>query len=356
MPEPHPTLTLVLACRSSSNAAEARDKILAQHRTELEARRRSGGDVPEGWEEGLRVEYELVDLDAVGGPKGLLSFADRLASRYPHITTLFLNAGYAAFKQVVIPRFMLQIVTDGFLHALHHPRYNIEDVGARSADGERGKVWGVNVLAPYILAQELAPLLRKSPSTLPFQPRIVYTSSIEAEAESLSSTPKDDYQLLSYEGSYRASKYMGDLVMTQLDAQLGTGDAPVRCLIAEPGCVATNIAVAGLGAWSWLVNIKWICYWLSFWFANLIGSTHHPVWATSAALPMLYAAFVADTYLQPSSKLAAPKLAVVARRWNAPTVNYGEVDEWDTHSDIAAFVAAKCETIRQDWRRRDDSG
>lgn len=151
MPDPHPAFTLVLACRSESNAIEAREKLLKKHREDIQTRRKRGETIPQGWEEGLRVEYELVDLDSVGGPKGLLSFADRLASRYPHITSLFLNAGYAAIKQVVVPRFLGQIFSDGLLHALHHPRYNIEDVGLKSGDGERGRVWGVNVLAPYIL-------------------------------------------------------------------------------------------------------------------------------------------------------------------------------------------------------------
>lgn len=151
LPEPHPTLTLVLACRSEKNALEAREIILKRHKKDLAKRRRKGEVIPKGWEEGLKIEYELVDLDAVGGPKGILAFTRRISERYPHVTSLFLNAGYAAFKQVVIPRFMLQIITDGFLHALHHPRYNIEEIGAMSADGERGMVWGVNVLSPYIM-------------------------------------------------------------------------------------------------------------------------------------------------------------------------------------------------------------
>lgn len=146
---------------------------------------------------------------------------------------------------------------------------------------------------------------------------------------------------------------MGDLVLTQLDAELGAAEQPVRCLIAEPGCVATNIAVAGLGAWAWLVKIKWVLYWFSFWFANFIGSPHHPVWASAAALPMLYGAFIAEKYLQPSTKLAGPKMHVVARRWRTPTVQYGEVDEWEQHADLARFLVEKCESIRQDWRKRE---
>lgn len=154
MPAPHPTLTLILACRSQRNADEARTKILEQHAHDLRTRRSAGESIPKGWEEGLRIEAELVDLDCVGGPMGVLSFCQRVSAKYPHVTSLFLNAGYAAITEVVIPRFILQILTNGLLHALHHPRYNTEEIGARSADGERGKVWGVNVLAPYIIVSE----------------------------------------------------------------------------------------------------------------------------------------------------------------------------------------------------------
>lgn len=147
---------------------------------------------------------------------------------------------------------------------------------------------------------------------------------------------------------------MGDLVMTQLDEEFGSDPKrPIRCITAEPGCVATNIAVAGLGAWQWLVRIKWVCYWLSFYVANMLGSTHHPVWASAGAVPMLYAAFIADTYLLPPAKQPSPKLHVVARRFRQPTVKYGEVDEWDKNADLAKGVAAKCEEIRQDFKRRE---
>jgi 3-keto steroid reductase len=192
----------------------------------------------------------------------------------------------------------------------------------------------------------------------------VYTSSIEAEAESLDKAPLDDYQLLAYETSYRPSKYMGDLIVTQLDRELGaepkgegkgSSTRPIRVISAEPGCVATNIAVAGLGAWAWLVQIKWICYWLSFYIANLLGSKHHPVYATEGAAPMLYAALVADTFLLPASRQPGPKVHVVSHRRGPATVQYGEVDQWEANADVARGLAERCEATRQDWHKREVS-
>lgn len=358
LPRPHPTLTLVLACRTESNAQAARKAILERHAADLAKRRRRSQPVPYGWEEGLRVEYELVDLDSVGGDRGVLAFAERVRARYPHITSLFLNAGYAAFTRVDIPKALLQFATEG-LRALYRPRFNDENVGERSRDGERGSVWGVNVLAPYLLAKELAVLLRASPRALPFEPRVVYTSSIEADAEGLKANPLDDYQLLTYAESYRASKYMGDLVFTALDrdAELGqAAERPVRCLIAEPGCVATNIAVSGFGAWAWVVSFKWYAYWAVFFLANLFGSPYHPVYATAGAAPMLYAALVADTFLLAADKVPAPKLRVVAHPLQRPTVKYGEVDQWEGHQDVADGVAERCEAFRVEWHKREAEG
>jgi 3-keto steroid reductase len=78
IPSPPPTLTLILACRSQAKAEEAREIILAQHDAELAARASRGEPVREGWREGLRVVWEGIDLDAVGGPKGVLQFCERL--------------------------------------------------------------------------------------------------------------------------------------------------------------------------------------------------------------------------------------------------------------------------------------
>ena len=107
-------------------------------------------------------------------------------------------------------------------------------------------------------SKELAPLLRQSPETLPFPPRIIYTSSCTAEYSSLKPNPLEDHQLLSYgypdnSSVYKASKYCGDLVMIQLDRQFAKaaseGEREIRVFTADPGVVATNIAGSTFGPW-----------------------------------------------------------------------------------------------------------
>lgn len=123
-------------------------------------------------------------------------------------------------------------------------------------------------------ARELLPMLRRSPPGLPFAPRVVYTSSGTATLSKLNNHPLDDYMLLDYDESYGASKYMGDMVMLQLDREFNDentkrdGDRGVRVLTIEPGCVATNFFNAGLGAWAWWIKFKWFWYWLSFYIVR----------------------------------------------------------------------------------------
>lgn len=105
----------------------------------------------------------------------------------------------------------------------------------------------------------------------------MYTGSINAKFDRLKPEPLNDYQLLTYanqegNGNYPASKYMGELVMVQLDRELsasGTEKEPtVRCLNADAGCVTTNIFNEGFGQWRVLTTALWALYWLVFYLVS----------------------------------------------------------------------------------------
>ncbi|OWZ66649.1 hypothetical protein AYX15_02117 [Cryptococcus neoformans] len=358
---PETTLTLILACRSGAKAQEAIDILWKKHKSDLEKRKKKGLAAKEGWLEGLRIVWEGVNLDSPGGENGILAFTEHVRNRYPHITCLFLNAGMGAFSGIDYWKFAKQIFTDGMSIALSQPQFNIEIKGAKSADGERGLVWGTNVLAPYIMARELLPMLRRSPPGLPFAPRVVYTSSGTATLSKLNNHPLDDYMLLNYDESYGASKYMGDMVMLQLDREFNDentkrdGDRGVRVLTIEPGCVATNFFNAGLGAWAWWIKFKWFWYWLSFYICRLLGSPYHPVYADQGALPMLYAALIPAAFLLSPSQVPAQKFEVRAQRWGNTKVGYGEIDRWEEADGLGLpkGFAERCEAVRRDWRKRE---
>ena len=125
-----------------------------------------------------------------------------------------------------------------------------------------------------IKARELTPLLRRSPSNLPIPARVVYTSSLTASRAKLNEQPLDDLQLLIHPASYSASKYMGELVMVQLDrdfnrASKKPGDARIRCLNADPGAITSSIFDKGLaGTFGPLASLMWFAYWLAFYLVR----------------------------------------------------------------------------------------
>lgn len=88
MPGTPPSLTLILACRSQKNADVTERALLQAHEEELEKRRAEGKPVREGWKDGLRIVTELVDLDSVGGPNGILTMCQRVRERFVSLATL----------------------------------------------------------------------------------------------------------------------------------------------------------------------------------------------------------------------------------------------------------------------------
>ncbi|WWC72497.1 uncharacterized protein I206_106459 [Kwoniella pini CBS 10737] len=357
IPNPPPTLTLILACRSRSKAELAREILLEKHEKDLIERRKRGEKERSGWKEGLKIVWEGVDLDNPGGGNGVLGFCESLKSKYPHITTLYLNAGMGAFSGLDWIDFFKQNILEGLPNAQSRPTYNLEIKGAMSADGERGLVWGTNVLAPYIMVRELISLLKRSPEKLPFSPRIIYTSSLTSDFSKLSSNPLDDYQLINYEKSYSASKIMGDLIMTQFDKEYGNsqqeGERIVRVLTVDPGCVCTNFFAGGMGMILWWAKVKFFFYWISFYICRLLGSTHHPVYADQGALPILYAASISDKNLLPAAKNPAQRFAVISKRWGNTQVGYEEVDNWEQGEELGKGFVEACEVYRKEWRRRE---
>ncbi|ORY29655.1 hypothetical protein BCR39DRAFT_531477 [Naematelia encephala] len=353
---PPPTFTLILACRSQARAEKARTLLLARHDKELARRKKRGLPIREGWREGLRVEWEAVDLDAMGGK-------NEYWQKYPHITSLYLNAGITNTPGLNWLAFVKQIFVDGLSYAVSHPTFVLERAGVMSADGERGMPWGINVFAPYILARELEPMLRRSPASLPHSPRIVYTSSVTSTPDALKPDTMSDYQLLTYNDGvryshYKASKYMAEIIMVQLDQEFATrpetkGEHQVRCLTADPGCVPTDIFREAWGGEHWIAEFLFIGYWITFYLARLFGSPWHPVYTSEGASSMVYAGLVEDKYLSTPDKVPAEKLITVSSRWGKTTVRHGEVDRWEETQDLGRDLVQACETLRLQWRRRE---
>jgi 3-keto steroid reductase len=76
-----PTLTLILACRSRQKAELAIKKLRREHELGLMGRRMRGGKDREGWEQGLEIVFEELDVDRVGGRGGVLDFSRRIKEK-----------------------------------------------------------------------------------------------------------------------------------------------------------------------------------------------------------------------------------------------------------------------------------
>lgn len=90
--------------------------------------------------------------------------------RYPYLTTLVLNAGMGAFLGLNWTLAARQFFTDP-VGCVSEPDYIVQEKGKLSADGERGGVWGVNVLSTYILVSTLPLIRSKTHSTSCAVPR-----------------------------------------------------------------------------------------------------------------------------------------------------------------------------------------
>ncbi|KAH8089227.1 hypothetical protein HD553DRAFT_267755 [Filobasidium floriforme] len=253
--QPPPTLTLILACRSRQRAEVAIKQLKKQHELGLIGRKMRGAEERKGWLEGLEIVFEELDVDRVGGQGGVLDFASRIRDNYPHLTTLVLNAGIGAFLGLDWAGAMRQLMVDPVGTVLE-PQFILQEIGRKSGDGLRGGVWGVNVLSTYILAKELRSHMAKSPVNLPLSPRIIYVTSSQGKASFLPQPPSSDKQLIQLEESYGASKYMGSIVTSHLDAEFSqtealpqvdqnsdedVGERKVRVLRLDPGVVHTGM-------------------------------------------------------------------------------------------------------------------
>jgi 3-keto steroid reductase len=161
-------------------------------------------EVP-GWREGLRIVFEELDVDRVGGDGGVLDFAERIRNRYvlprpnanhladhtsggyryPYLTTLVLNAGMGAFLGLNWTLAARQFFTDP-VGCVSEPDYIVQEKGKLSADGERGGVWGVNVLSTYILVSTLPLIMTKTHPDILRSPKSFTPTSLNPHRASLS--------------------------------------------------------------------------------------------------------------------------------------------------------------------------
>ncbi|KAL0949047.1 hypothetical protein HGRIS_009140 [Hohenbuehelia grisea] len=344
--EPCDGLTLIMACRSTRRAEEARSKLLRL----LDARIDALSTSPEGsvharqFRDNLRIDVLPLDLASI---TSVFKFANQVSRNYPYVSHLVCNAGVASFKGMNYPLLIREILR-GPIHAVTYPSYYLQNTGERSIDG-LGWVWQCNVFGHYALFRSLELLLKSSKCSL--GARVIWMSSLEGSPEFYDS---DDWQLTRTEHSYQASKYQIDLISAALDHRAVKLGEP-RHVVVHPGVASTKVASALASGFLDFIKV------LVFYLVRLLGSPNHPITTLKAAAPAVYAilsplAFLPSLLLLPAAPTSKSKVVEV----NAP-VKYGaqtdwrgnervsvaSITDWAEHEGEASALADKFEDLYQ---------
>ncbi|KAJ3283313.1 hypothetical protein HK104_010448 [Borealophlyctis nickersoniae] len=214
---PAPSVKILLACRNRVKATAARATLIAEF---FKDRQKEGEKV-----------LEIVEVDT-GCAASVKAMCDDIKKRFTHLSTLILNAG-------IMPISHIDLAT-GLKNVLTRPRYVaktgggfvVQPVGKKTASGEWGHVFGVNVGGHFGMVKELEPLLSNSGNG-----RIIWVTS--GSANPIFFSP-DDIQCLKGSHPYESSKYLTHLLSTHLNTTLSTRN--IRSFVMNPGVCKSNIA------------------------------------------------------------------------------------------------------------------
>ncbi|CAE6491945.1 unnamed protein product [Rhizoctonia solani] len=346
-------LTLILACRSAQRAETARSSLYKLIDDTL-ARR----DTPHGRAFRKNLEIEIVSLD--------LSSVESVFA-FPYITHLILNAGIGDFIGINWPLAIWEICTR-FKTAVTAPGFKIQGTGKTSQDG-LGWVWQCNVFGHFVLVRALREMLAHNPFS---SSRVLWTTSIEGRPSFFPGL--DDYQLVSTDHAYEASKYEAELVACGLDQLESERNNGVRHLVVHPGIAGTNIFFEHTG---WLLDKLMF---LAFYIARLFGSKHHLIQPYKAAISAVHVALVSLAILpslstagttneksgQPPEGVSNGYTQEVSRADDYLPVRYGAeatlfgteyvgvqpVEGYEEHREVAKELVARCNRLYNAFEKK----
>jgi 3-keto steroid reductase len=235
----------------------------------------------------VKFVSESVDLGDLLSARAL---SRRLLQTIPKLDTIILNAGIGGWSGIDWPEAIWGVLTD-LIHQVTWPSYKLAPVGVltgRQTEKEDepalGSVFCANVFGHYMLAHNVAPLLKKAQS--PNGPgRVVWVSSIEATIKYFD---VNDIQGLQNKTPYESSKALTDILAltsnlpstapwavdsflrsddkTEEKDQTAAETTPTMYL-SHPGICATSIVPLPLPlVWAMVA---------AFWLARMLGSPWH---------------------------------------------------------------------------------
>jgi len=303
---------------------------------------------------------EILDLTSL---RSVQQLSRKLLLSTPKLDVLVLNAGYGGFTGIDWPLGIWTVLTD-LKYSVTWPRFKKSGVGLvvkpqlisndENTNGPRsssrakfqshepplGEVFCSNVFGHYLLTHNLGPLLsdRSNPSNAPG--RIIWISSVEAYARSLSIS---DIQGLHSPQAYECSKRLTDVLaltaslpstspwtarfLTPPASPISPASKPSptapkpRMYLAQPGICATSMVPLPL--------ILYYCMTAAFYIARWLGSPWHTVSAYTGACAPVWLALAPQTQLDAMEEEGGPG------KWGSSTDTSGhervartEVEGW----------------------------
>ncbi|OOQ90036.1 3-ketosteroid reductase [Penicillium brasilianum] len=273
------SLTIIFTTRSARKAEDTRRRLEDHLQSSCTSNSSNAARV--------KFVSESVDLGDLLSARAL---SRRLLQTIPKLDAIILNAGIGGWSGIGWPEAIWGCCTD-LLHQVTWPTYKLAPVGVltgRQTEKEEepalGAVFCANVFGHYMLAHNVAPLLKKAKS--PNGPgRIVWVSSIEATIKFFD---VDDIQALRNKNPYESSKALTDiLALTSdqpytapwaVDSFLRSNDeTEEKNQVTEETTPTTYLSHPGICATS-IVPLPLPLVWAmvaAFWIARMLGSPWH---------------------------------------------------------------------------------
>ncbi|KAJ5631355.1 uncharacterized protein N7484_011455 [Penicillium longicatenatum] len=312
----------------------------------------------------VRFLPESVDL---GSLVSVRACSRRLNSTFPKLDAIILNAGIGGWSGIDWLAAVWGVCTD-LLYQVTWPTYKVAPVGVLTEkqisskepqEPALGSVFCANVFGHYMLAHNVAPLLKRAKA--PDGPgRVIWVSSIEGTVKFFD---MQDIQGLRNTTPYESSKALTDvLALTSdlpstapwaVDSYFGSDDADKEksgmptIHVAHPGICATAIVPLPLPLiWAMVIT---------FWVARMLGSPWHTMstylGANSPVFLALSSKAELDAAEEPYRRAGGgkPKWGSSASRCGAGNVICTETDGWGYGGVVGAPVV---EADRQRLRKR----
>jgi 3-keto steroid reductase len=355
-------LHLLPTVRSRSKATDTVTRLQSHLTTTLLTYEKTTPGISRLLQPRVKFQPELVDLCDLVSVRQL---AKRLLKDggIPKLDALVCNAGMGDWT-MNWPMAIWTVMTDT-VEAVTRPKFKVGKIGAlaptlSSKYGERrsssstmkstmqekedeepplGQIFAANMFGHYILGHDLAPLLSRGGRT--YRGRIIWLSSVEADAADWNGHVDDDIQSLQNDLAYENIKRLTDIMALtaglpatkrSVDKYLSSHDeaqaevagvkdeevARLQIFVCHPGIIGTNIVPL-----PWILQIGMV---LATYFARLLGSIWHPITAYKGAVAPVWLVLASAETLQ--NMEAETKSSDVTRggkgKWGSATNAWGE--------------------------------